>query len=152
VLAIKIQNVSITIIIALVASGALLTITTLGLLSTTQEVPFEGTITTLNVNVYLDQECTQNCTSMSWGGVYAGESQTQKIYIKNTGNTPIELSMTITDWNPTTANGPISMAWNKENYILEQEEIVEATLTLTISENINDITDFGYKMLITGTN
>lgn len=149
---IKIHNISTSIVAALIATGVLLTATTVGLLSITQEVPFKGTITTLNVGVFLDQECTQNCTSMSWGGVYAGESETKKVYIQNTGDVPLELSMSITDWQPESANGPISMSWNKENTTLEPQEIVQATLTLTILENATGITDFGYKMLITGTN
>ena len=89
---------------------------------------------------------------MSWGGVYAGDTETKKIYVKNTGGAPIELSMTITDWEPDSANGPVSMTWNKENSVLEPEEVIEATLTLTILENTDGVSDFGYTMLITGTN
>lgn len=148
----KIQKLSTAVVVAIIATGILLTATTIGLLSTTQEVPFEGTITTLNVGVFLDPDCAQNCTSMSWGGVYAGDTENKKIYVKNTGNAPIELSMTISDWEPESANGPISMTWNKENYVLEPEQVIEATLTLTILENTDGISDFGYKMLITGTN
>lgn len=151
-LTIKIQNIPSGIVVALVTTSLLLTATTVGLLSVTQEVPFEGTITTLNVGVFLDQECTQNLTSISWGGIYVGESETKKIYVKNTGNAILELSMSITEWEPEFSNGPISMSWNKENYLLEPEEIIEATLTLTILENTEGISDFGYKMLITGTN
>ena len=58
--------------------------------------------------------------------------------------------MSITDWIPESANGPISMTWNRENYTLDPEEIVQASLTLTILENAAGISNFGYKMLITG--
>ena len=132
------------------ATGLLLTATTIGLLSVTEEVAFEGTITTLNVGLFLDQQCTQNCDSMSWGGIYAGESASKTIYVKNTGDANITLSMSITDWIPESADGPISMTWNRENYTLDPEETIQATLTLTISENTDGISNFGYKMLITG--
>jgi len=75
------------------------------LLSVTDEVVFEGTITTLNVELFSDQQCTQNCTSISWGGVYAGESTSKNIYVKNTGDETITLSMSITDWVPEAADG-----------------------------------------------
>ena len=128
----------------------MLTVTTIGLLTVTEEVAFEGTITTLNVELFLDQQGTQNCDSMSWGGIYAGESASKTIYVKNTGDATITLSMSITDWIPESADGPISMTWNRENYTLDPEETIQATLTLTISENTAGISNFGYKMLITG--
>ena len=128
----------------------MLTATSIGLLSVTDEVVFEGTITTLNVGLFSDQQCTQNCDSMSWGGIYAGESASKNIYVKNTGDANITLSMSITDWIPESADGPISMTWNREDYTLDPEETIHATLTLTISENTDGISNFGYKMLITG--
>ena len=143
-------QISLSIIIAIIATGILLTATTIGLLSVTEEVSFEGTITTLNVGLFLDQQCTQNCDSMSWGGIYIGESASKTIYVKNTGDATVELSMSMTNWIPESANGPISMIWNRENYILDPNETIQATLTLTISENTIDISNFGYKMLITG--
>ena len=143
-------QISLSIIIAIIATGILLTATTIGLLSVTEEVSFEGTITTLNVGLFLDQQCTQNCDSMSWGGIYIGESASKTIYVKNTGDATVELSMSMTNWIPESANGLISMIWNRENYILDPNETIQATLTLTISENTIDISNFGYKMLITG--
>jgi hypothetical protein len=142
---------SVGIIIALVVTGLLITATTLGLLSVSQEVSFDGTITTLNVGLFLDQDSTQNCTSLSWGGVYAGESVSKTIYVKNTGDLPLTLSMSITDWNPKSANGPLSMTWNRENYVLDPEEVIDVALILTISENVEQLSTFGYNMLIIGT-
>jgi archaellum component FlaG (FlaF/FlaG flagellin family) len=139
------------VIIALVGTGALLVAATVGLLSVSQEVDFEGTITSVNVGLFLDQQATVNCTSMSWGGVYAGESASKSIYVKNTGNAALTLSMRIIDWIPESADGPVSMSWNRENYILDPGEVVEARLTLSISENADGISNFGYKMLVTGT-
>ena len=141
---------SLSIIVAAATTGLLLTASTIALLSVTEEVDFEGTITNLNVGLFSDQECTQNCTSMSWGGVYAGESASKTIYIKNTGDATVTLSMSITEWTPESADGPISMNWNRENYILDPKETVEGILTLSISANSNGISNFGYKMLITG--
>jgi len=147
---VKLNKTSLTVITALVATGFLLTTTTIGLLSVTEEVAMEGTITTLNVDLFLDSQGTQNCTAMSWGGVYAGESSSKTMYVKNTGDVPVTLSMIITNWNPDSADDHISMTWNRENTTLDPEEIIQATLTLTISEDSNGISNFSYKMLITG--
>ena len=144
------NKLALGIIVALAGTGLFLVAITTGLLSFTKEIPFEGTITTLNVEAYTDQQCTQACTSMSWGGVYAGESSQKTIYVKNTGNIPLTLSMSISDWIPQSANGPVSMTWNRENHSLDPQEVVSATLTLAISEDTGGISNFSYKMLLTG--
>lgn len=142
---------SIGIVVALAATGLFLTATTIGLLSVSQVVPFDGTITTLNVGVFIDQQCTQNATSMSWGGVYAGESQTMTIYVKNTGDSPLTLSMNILDWEPSYASSVLSMTWNRENTVIDSGQVTQATLTLSVSSNPGALSSFNYNMLITGT-
>ena len=138
-------------LIAITAVATLLTVTTAGLLSVNQAVPSSGTITALNVGVYSDSACTQELTSVDWGTVSPGETVTRTIYIKNTGNSPVTLTMTKTNWNPSTADGPIAIAWDIENWWLNPDEIFTATLTLSVSSSISGITDFSVEIVITGT-
>ena len=56
------QKVSKTAIIAITVAILSLTLTTAGLLSANQTVPMSGTINAVNVGVYSDSGCTQNCT------------------------------------------------------------------------------------------
>lgn len=145
------QKLGIGTIIALVAVGILLTVTTLGLLSANQTVPFSGTITTVNVGVYSDSGCTQNLTSLNIGTVPPGGTANQTVYIKNTGTVPEILSMTISSWNPPSANSSLNLSWNLENSVLNAGQSIQATLTLTVASSTGNLTNFSCNITFTGT-
>jgi hypothetical protein len=138
-------------IIAIVMVGLILTVTTTGLLSISQSIQSSGTVTAVNLGVYSDSGCTIPKTSIDWGSISPGNTITSTVYVKNTGNVPITLSMTKTGWNPTSANGPITVTWNKESTTLAVGQSVAAVLTLSVSSGISGITTFSVNIVITGT-
>ena len=146
------QKSLIAAIIAVATTGIFLTFATSALLSANQNVPVEGTVSAFNVGVYTNSACTSNCTSISVGTITPGNSNTYTVYVKNTGNVPMTLSLTTSGWNPTAANGPITLTWNREDYRLAAGTSVSATLTLTVSSSIStSITAFSFNAAITGT-
>jgi hypothetical protein len=146
-----IPKLSTTVIIALAAAGISLTLVTAGLISVNQVVPSSGNVITVNVGVYSDSSCTQNLTSINWGSIEPGETKSGPIYVKNTGTLPVNIYMTTASWNPTNANGPIALTWNKENTALNPGSQLKATLTLTTADNISGITNFSFDIIFTGT-
>ena len=139
--------------IAIAATGLFLTLLTSGLLLSSQTVPSNGTVlSTVNVGVYNDQVCAQNCTSINWSTIAPGSSTTKTFYVKNTGTLPMTLNMATSGWNPSNANGPITLGWNREGAVLNASQSINATLTLTVSPTIDSsITDFSFNITITGT-
>ena len=137
-------------IIALATTGIFLTLVTAGIIST-QTIPSDGTITTVNVSVYSNIQCTENCTSINWGSLYPGNSTTQTVYVKNTGTVPITLTMTADSWTPANANDHLDLEWNQEDTTLNVGQSVTATLTLTADEDTGDLQDFNVDIIITGT-
>jgi hypothetical protein len=138
--------------------GLVLTYSTAGLLSfqnantkINRHLPSSGNIAAINVGLYVDYACTQIVESVDWGDITPGESVTKIIYLKNTGNTQISLSMTTSNWSPSFANGPITLSWNKEGSLLSPGEVTTATLILETVENIAGITTFSVSILIIGT-
>jgi len=129
----------------------ILTLTTTGLLSINKTVPSTGAVTAINVGVYSDSACTSELISIDWGTISPGNSENRTIYLKNTGNAQITLSMTKTSWNPANADGPITLIWNRESATLNATQVTTATLTLSLSESINGITNFSVDIVITGT-
>jgi hypothetical protein len=113
-----------------------------------------GTVTaTANLGIYSNSACTTPWSSLAWGTLTPGTTTTQAIYIKNIGNSlSLTLNMTTSNWNPTTANGPITLTWNRENTRLTPGQSVAANLTLTVSSNITDVTNFSVQINITGAN
>ena len=87
---------------------------TLAVLNVQRAIPSSGLVVAINVGVYSDSACTLNLTSIDWGNVYPGGSVPRTIYVKNTGNAPITLSVTTTAWNPAVAAGQINVGFESE--------------------------------------
>jgi hypothetical protein len=138
-------------LVVIIVALPILTMTSTGLLSINQTISSTGAVTAINVGVYSDSACTNELTSLDWGTISPGNSQDITIYLKNTGNAQITLSMTTTNWTPASADGPITLTWDKENTTLNPNQETTATLTLSISESINGITNFSFDIVITGT-
>jgi hypothetical protein len=138
-------------VIAVALTGLFLTMITAGVLVASQTVQSGGTITAINVGVYSDSGCTQNCTSIDWGTLAPTNSTTRTIYVKNTGTIPVTLSMTTLSWVPSNANTYLALTWNRQNYALAAGSSVSATLTLTASASAGNITTFSFDIVITGT-
>jgi hypothetical protein len=145
------RKISTGAIVAIMAIGFVLVATTAGLLSVSQTVSSSGTVTAVNVGVYSDSGCTLNLTSIDWGTISPGHSVTKTIYVKNTGSAQITLSMTKAGWNPPSADGPITLTWNRETAVLNAGQSISATFILSVSSSISGITTFSVNIIITGS-
>jgi hypothetical protein len=128
-----------------------LTLIAAGLLSASQTVPMTGTINAVNVGVYRDVDCTINCTSLDVGSLNPGDTANQMVYVKNTGNVPVTLSMAASNWNPANATSYLTLTWNRPGYVLGTGLSVQATLTLTVASSTDSLTAFSCSVTITGT-
>ena len=100
---------------------------TLAVLSVQRAIPSSGMVVAVNVGVYSDAGCNLNLTSIDWGNVYPGGSVPRTIYVKNTRNAPITLSMTTVLWNLTSASGQITVARDKENVAVSIRAVAART-------------------------
>jgi hypothetical protein len=138
-------------IIGIAIAVFFLTVTSYGLLSTFRAIPLSETISVVNVGVYSDSGCTQNCTSLNVGTLSPGGTVTQTIYIKNPGTVPETLSMTVSNWNPTGANSSVSLSWDQQNLVLSAGQSVKAKLTLTVASTVGNLTNFSCDITFTGS-
>ena len=137
-------------IIALATTSIFLTLVTAGIIAT-QTIPSNGTVTTVNVGVYTNSECTENCTSISWGAIYPGNSTSVTVYVKNTGTKQITLSMTANSWVPEDADDYLTLSWDQQGTVLDADDSVSANLTLTADRDTGDLADFSFDIVITGS-
>lgn len=147
----SLKKISTAALFTFTAILAVLTVTTAGLLSVSHSISSTGSITAINVGVYSNSACTQELTLIEWGTISPGNSETRIIYLKNTGNAQITLSMASANWNPANANGPITVTWNKGGDTLDVGQVATATLTLSVAESISGVTNFSFNIIITGT-
>jgi hypothetical protein len=63
------------IVIALTVAALTLAATTLAAININRDIPSSGSvITTPDINIYSNSECTENLTSIDWGSIEAGQS------------------------------------------------------------------------------
>lgn len=126
--------------------------TALGALVATQTFSNTGTvlIRTVGVGVYSESACTTSLTSINWGTLSPGDQATRTIYVKNTGNVPVVLSMSVGNWNPPSAN-VITVTWDKGGTVLNAGQSVAAVITLQVPQSISGVETFSFEITITGT-
>ena len=121
-----------------------------GLLTRTRTVGSAGIIKTINVGVYEDVDCTTAVSSINWGMTEPGSSLNETIYLRNEGNAEMTLSLDTQNWSPSGASSYITVSWDYAGSITPGE-VVEVTLTLSVSAGIEGITNYSFDIVITGT-
>ena len=115
-----------------------------------RSISITGTVKAVNVGVYWDQNCTEAVTSIDWGMLEPGESKNVTIYLKNEGNTPINLSLNMSNWNPAEAKNYMSLSWTYSGENLQPDQALSAILILSVEQNVTDITTFNFDIIIMG--
>ena len=120
-------------------------------LQSTRTLSSTGTIQSIGVGVYSDASCTTALTSIPWGSLEPGSSQTYVCYIKSEGSGPSTLSMYTDNWNPLIASTYINLDWNYGGQTLNPGDVIQVMFTLTVSANIQGVTSFSFDITIVGS-
>lgn len=121
-----------------------------GLLTTSITLPSHGNIKTINVQVFWDQACTQPVYNIDWGNPEPGDTVLKTVYLKNSGNTPLSLSLIISNWTPSNSESYMTLSWDQEGNIINPGDIIKSNISLEVSSNISGITDFTISLIIEG--
>lgn len=108
-------------------------------------------IKTVGVSVWHDVNLTIQVSFIDWGVIGPSENRTVVCYVKNEANVLSTLSLTTESWQPTNATTWISLSWNLEGATIQVGEALQADLTLTVSQNIENITTFSFDIVILGS-
>lgn len=123
-----------------------------GLITYQKNLDTTGIINSSNIGVYSDAACTQNKTSISWGGCYPGDNKTAVLYVKNLGTTVSTLSIQALNWNPSTASSYLTLTSDYSGQTLSSGQVLLLTLKLSVSRGISSqITTFSFTVGIVST-
>ncbi|MGQ9460584.1 MAG: hypothetical protein ACUVRA_05085 [Candidatus Bathyarchaeaceae archaeon] len=120
-------------------------------LQTSRVLSNTGTVKAIGVGVYSEYACINPVTSINWGTLEPGQTVNKTVYIKNTSNVPVTLSMITQNWNPASASNYITCTWNSEGKSLNANQVTAAVLTLSVRNNITGVTDFSFDIVIIGS-
>ena len=107
-----------------------------------------GSVVTIGVGIYWDEECTMGVSGIDWGTLEPGSNKTVVVYIRNEGSSSANLTMYTSNWNPSNALDDVVLSWDREGYPVKLGEVVQATFTLSVSADISGITTFSFDITI----
>ena len=147
----KILLTTIFAVAGILVAFILLNGTVMGTLLGQVTLPNLGTVKTTGVGVYWDSGCSNSVTSVNWGTVAPGSTNDVTVYIKNEGNAAETLSSTAENWNPSIASTYMTLTWDYAGQVIDVGEVVQVTLSLTVSDTIEGITSFSFDIVIVGS-
>ncbi len=109
-----------------------------------------GTIETIGVAAYRDSACTTPMSYVDWGRITPGVQSTNTFYVRNEGNTEFTLSLSATNWNPINAQSYMTLSWNYAGQTISPNQVLQITLTLSVSQSISGIESFYFDIVIMG--
>lgn len=113
-------------------------------------IPNYGNVKTAGIEAYADSACTIPLTSIQWGYVDPGGNYNFTFYLKNTGNSPVTLNMTIVNWTPVEAATYLSVTWDAEANIVQPAANQSVLVSLSVSPAVTGIAAFQYDSIFYG--
>jgi len=119
--------------------------------STTPPTPTPPLQQQASIEIYSNQACTTALTSITWGTITPGSSSTLTLYVWNRGNTPVTLTKSVTDWNPTSLSNYLTLNWDYASQTVPANGTQKVTLTLNVPANTPTAGSFSFNTIITAT-
>ena len=107
-----------------------------------------GNLKTVGIGVYWDSRLTSKASTTNWGILQPGTQKSLTVYIHNEGNYPVTLSLSTSNWTPSTASAYLTLTWNYDGQTISPSEQMQVALTLTVSSNITGTSNFSFDIIM----
>lgn len=121
------------------------------LIQSNRTINNQGSVKGIGVGIYWDSAATNQVSSVNWGVIDPGSSNTVTVYVKNQGNAVVTLSKIAQNWNPSTSSSYLTLNWDYSGQTLSANQVLQVRLTLVVSSTISGITNFTFDIVITAT-
>ncbi|MBT0159211.1 hypothetical protein G4O51_04420 [Candidatus Bathyarchaeota archaeon A05DMB-2] len=108
-------------------------------------------ISTVGVSVYWDSAYSNKTSSINWGTLDPGAQKSVTVYIRNEGSLAVTLTLSTSNWSPSTASNYLTLTWNYNGQTINPGASVQVRLTLTTSASVTGVTAFSFNIVITGS-
>jgi len=108
-----------------------------------------GAVKSLGVEVYWDKNCTKAVTVIDWGILEPNSTTYRTIYIRNSGNSGVNLWLKSENFVPSSASQFLTLRWDYNNETMLPNSVIQISLGLYIGENVDNTTSFSFDIIIT---
>ena len=109
-----------------------------------------GTIRSIGVEVYADEDLSQILSQIAWGTLDLGESASFCAWIKNTGSDAQRLVLWTENWIPTDAQNFIFLSWDYANSWIPAGDSLQVEFTLSVDPTIEGVSSFSFDIWVKG--
>ena len=134
--------------LAVLLSIVALTVLASGFTQSSVRIVGRGTVKAVGVGVFWDSNCTDPVSFIDWGMVEPGSMNNVTVYVRNEGNVAASISLATDNWNPLNASDYLALSWNYDGRQLNPLEVVQVTLTLSVSSSVQGIESFSFDIII----
>lgn len=120
-------------------------------LTTTKNITRVSAVEAKGVGVYWDSNCSDSVSSIDWGTLSPGSLKSIVVYVRNEEEEQLYLILSPESWNPPEASNYMTLGWNYTGQRTNPNQTVRLTLTLSVSRNIEGISNFSFDIVITGS-
>jgi hypothetical protein len=111
----------------------------------------QSRIEAAGLGVYWERECVNEIPAINWGYIDPGSSSVVTIFLRNEGASQMSVSLATENWSPSVAQSYITLDVDFASGQLDQQSVLEVDLTLAVSSNVDGVFDFGFDIVITGS-
>ncbi len=105
----------------------------------------------VQIGVYSNSGCTTAESSISWGQIAPGGTNTVTVYVRNLGTQSVTLALSLTNVNPTGLSSYLTLKWNYAGQTLAASASLAVTLSLTVAASVSGVSSFSFNTVIAGT-
>jgi len=98
----------------------------------------------VGVGFYWDSNCTARVAFIDWGNVQPASVKDVTFFVRNEGSQPITLNITAENWTPIESASYMTFSKDYMSSTINPQEILQITLSLTTSSQIEDVTNFWF--------
>jgi hypothetical protein len=147
----KFVNATIAVVALILLSGFMLS-QVMSAIQISRTISNVGTLKlSVDIGVYWDASFTNRTTAINWGTSDPGTAKSFSMYIRNEGTSALTLSISTSNWSPSTASNYITLNWNYNGQTVNPNEYVSVTFTLTVSNSIAGVSSFSFDISLVGS-
>jgi hypothetical protein len=105
----------------------------------------------IEIDVYSNSACTQVISNVVWGDIEIGNSVSQTIYVKNSGDDGVILSLSTENWSPVDGTSYLQLSWDYDGNTISSGEVKGIILTLSVASSVSGFDTFSFDIVITGS-
>ena len=102
----------------------------------------------IEINLYVDSECTKRLSTITWGSVVAGKSASSTVYVKNEGTVDVVLSLEIENWVPESVENYVEVDWDYIGGELRPGRELKIIFYLDVAGNTPEVSVFSFDIII----